>query len=128
MSWEELDFILRNEELYRRFIDIHFNESFIGDDLGVQNNTFGNSKEKTIVNKLEDKEYKKAYIIVKTFNKFSEEFSDVYIFIYRYRFKQGMSIPQIARKINYSESTVKKKIRKIRNYFEECLKCLEYPI
>lgn len=121
MKWEELDFILKNEKYYRQFVTMYHQEQGISDDLGVQNNSFGNTNEKKMIKMLEDPEYKKATKIVNAIDDFLENYSEIYIFIFRYKYRQGLSIPQIARKINYSESTVKKRIKRIRIHFKKCL-------
>lgn len=121
MKWENIDEILMNEQMYRDVIYIHYNESGQFDDLGVQNNTYGNSNERNLIRKIEDKDYKEALLVVNTIDDFLDNATELEKMIFRYKFREKLYNEQISWKVHYGKTTVKKKIKRIRNYFEERL-------
>lgn len=121
MKWEELDAILKNEKYYRNIINVHFNESASIDDLGVQNNSYGNSKERALVKKIEDKRYKRALQIVKAIDDFMESASELKIMIFEYKYRQRLYVSQIAWRTHYSERSVRSKLREIRIHFKNAI-------
>ncbi|MBF0747299.1 hypothetical protein IR145_09715 [Streptococcus danieliae] len=128
MKWEELDAILKNEKYYRNIINVHFNESASIDDLGVQNNSYGNSKERALVKKIEDKRYKRALQIVKAIDDFMESASELKIMIFEYKYRQRLYVSQIAWRTHYGTTKIKKEIREIRHYFKERLQRPKRPL
>lgn len=121
MSWEELDVILKNEKYYRNIISVHLNETGVKDDLGIQNNTFGNSTERSLIKKIEDKRYKKARVIINAIDKFMETSSELKIMIFEYKYRQRLYVSQIAWKTHYSERSIRNKLREIRIYFKNAI-------
>lgn len=121
MKWENIDEILKNEQMYRNIIYNHYNESNVFDDLNVQNNTFGNTNEKSVINKIENKDYKEALLVVNTIDDFLENATELEKMIYKYKFRENLYLEQICWKVHYRKTKVKEKIREIRRFFEERL-------
>lgn len=129
MDWEELDSILKNEKYYRNIIAIHLNESSNnGESLGVQNNNFGNSKERNVINLIENRRYKKALKVINAIDDFMENSPELRIMIFEYKYQQGLYVSQISWKTHYGTTKVKKEIKEIREFFKKRLHSPKSPL
>lgn len=115
MRYDEMEYILRNVRYFRSVVNLNFQTtSNYSENLNVQNNSYGNTTENSIIKKMNNKEYIEALAIVKSIDYFLENGSNMEKRLFHYKYVDGFSIPRIARSICYSESSVKRKLKNIK--------------
>lgn len=111
-TWEDTNYYLRNYNKIKLELNLFLatNSSSIDTDISVKENNSGNKNEKTIVNKLTDKQYEKDSFALKCVDELYKKMSSKDSKIMMYKYIYCMTIRAIATKTNYSESTVKRVI------------------
>lgn len=110
-----IDYFLRNELKFLQRIEYHYQERSNCVNLGVQGNRYGNTAEYVFLKKITDENYLRAKLIVDSINQLRNECDDLEKDLLYYWAYLRKSYSQIRKQIGYSESTVKKKILKLRH-------------
>lgn len=119
LTTKDLETILKNEMYYKNILNTHFLEKNNIESLGVQNNTFGNSFENSLLKDIENDLYNRAYIYIKSINETYNILSERQKIVYEYRFRYKFTVEVISFKINYSTDTIWRDIRLIKKFLKK---------
>lgn len=124
MKLKDVEAILRNEKYYKNLVHLHFMETGKSDNLNIQNKTYGNTTEKNIVNKMENKNYKEALKYLKAIEILQSQLEIREKIVYNHRYKHKMSVERISYEVHYSVSTIWLDLNTIKKKFIKILEKL----